>query len=132
MCLSLPFHMHVPACSVTQSCLTLCDPMDYSPPDSFVCGIFQVRILEWVAISSSRRSSPPRDQTCTSCIGQADFLPLNHLGSPFNVYTSGQYLISLHCVSRKPQSVTDTIRFILRHVVGYQGMGFEASRVTGN
>ena len=41
------------ACSVTQSCLTLCNPMDCSPPGS-VHGILQVRILEWVAISFSR------------------------------------------------------------------------------
>ena len=39
------------ACSVTQSCLTLCDPMDCSPPGSSVRGILQARILEWVAIS---------------------------------------------------------------------------------
>ena len=37
-----------------QSCLTLCDPMDSSPPGSSVHGISQARILEWVAISSSR------------------------------------------------------------------------------
>ena len=36
-----------------QSCLTLCDPIDGSPPDSPVPGILQARILEWVAISSS-------------------------------------------------------------------------------
>ena len=36
---------------------TLCDPMDYSPPGSSVHGIFQARILEWVAISSCRGSS---------------------------------------------------------------------------
>ena len=41
------------ACSVAQSCPTICDPMDYSPPGSSVHGIFQARILEWVAISSS-------------------------------------------------------------------------------
>ena len=37
-----------------QLCLTLCDPMDYSPPGSSVLGILQARILEWVTISSSR------------------------------------------------------------------------------
>ena len=42
--------------SVTQSCLTLCDPMDCSPPGSAVHGILQARILEWVAISFSRGS----------------------------------------------------------------------------
>ena len=46
---------------VAQSCLTLCNPMDYSLPGSSVCGIFQARILEWVAIAFSRRSSQPRD-----------------------------------------------------------------------
>ena len=40
-----------------QSCLTLCDPMDCSPPESSVHGISQARILEWVAISFSRGSS---------------------------------------------------------------------------
>ena len=40
-----------------QSCQTLCNPMDYSLPDSSVHGILQARILEWVAISSSRGSS---------------------------------------------------------------------------
>ena len=42
---------------VAQSCPTLCDPMDCSLPGSTICGIFQARILEWVAISFSRRSS---------------------------------------------------------------------------
>ena len=40
-----------------QSYPTLCDPMDYSSPGSSVCGIFQARILEWVAITSSKGSS---------------------------------------------------------------------------
>ena len=44
-----------------QSCLTLCDPMDCSPPGSSVRGIFQARILEWVAMPFSRGSSQPRD-----------------------------------------------------------------------
>ena len=47
----------------TQSCLTLCDPMDCSPPGSSVHEISQTRILEWVPISFSRGSSWPRDQT---------------------------------------------------------------------
>jgi len=50
--------MYVCVCSVTRSCLTLCDPMDCSPPAASVRGILQARILEWVAISSSRGSSP--------------------------------------------------------------------------
>jgi len=43
-------------CSVAQSCATLCDPIDCSPPGSSIHGIFQARILEWVAISFSRGS----------------------------------------------------------------------------
>ena len=54
----------------TQSCPTLCNPMDYSTPGSSVRGIFQARILEWVTISSSRGSPWPRDQTRVSCIGR--------------------------------------------------------------
>ena len=51
-----------------QSCPTLCDPLDHSPPGSSVHGILQARILEWVAISSSRGSSQQRDRNCISCI----------------------------------------------------------------
>ena len=53
---------------VTQSYLTLCDPKGCSPPGSFVHGISQARILEWVAIPFSRGSSWPRDQTQVSRI----------------------------------------------------------------
>ena len=56
------------ACSVTQLCPTLCNPMDCSPSGSSVHGIFQARILEWVAISSARGSPGPRDQTSVFCI----------------------------------------------------------------
>ena len=60
-------------CSVAQSCLTLCNPMDYSPPGSSVRGILQARILEWVAISYSRGSSQPRERTCISCLAGGFF-----------------------------------------------------------
>ena len=53
---------------VTQSCLTLCDHMDCCPPGSSVHEILQARILEWVAISFSRGSSQPRNQTWVSCM----------------------------------------------------------------
>ena len=43
--------------------LTLCDPMDSSPPGSSVHGILQTRILEWIAIPFSRGTPQPRDQT---------------------------------------------------------------------
>ena len=68
----------VRACSVAQSCLTLCTPMDCSPPGSSVHGILQARILEWVAICSSRGSSSPRDETHISSLlhWQVGSLPL--------------------------------------------------------
>ena len=58
-------------CSVAPSCPILCNPMDYSPPDSSVHGILQARMLEWVAMPSSKGYSWPRDGThisCGSCI----------------------------------------------------------------
>ena len=51
-----------------QSCPTLCNPMNYSLPGCSVHGILQARVLEWVAMPSSRGSSQPRDQTQVSCI----------------------------------------------------------------
>ena len=62
-----------------QSCPTLCNPMDRSPSGSSVPGIFQARILEWVAVPSSRGSSRLRDRTrisYISCIGRWALLPL--------------------------------------------------------
>ena len=67
---------------VTESRLTLWDLMDCSPPASSVHGIFQARILEWVAISFSRGSSPPRNWTCFSCIGRKVFYHWATKGSP--------------------------------------------------
>ena len=55
-------------CLIVQLCLTLCDPLDCSPPGSSVHGILQARILEWVAMPSSRGSSLARDQTQVSHI----------------------------------------------------------------
>ena len=61
---ALSFHV---ALACAQSCLTLCDPMDYNPPGSSLYGIFQGRILKWISISFSRRSSQPRYWTCVFC-----------------------------------------------------------------
>ena len=68
-------------CVCAQLCPTLGDPMDCIPPGSAANGVFQARVLEWVAISSSRRSSWPRDWTCVLCLlhWQVDSLPLHHL-----------------------------------------------------
>ena len=69
------------ACLVAQSCSTPCNPVDYSLPGFSVHGIFQGRILEWIAISSSRGSPWPRDQTYVSAL-QMDSIPLTHWESP--------------------------------------------------
>ena len=73
----------------TQLCQTLCNPMDCNTPGSSDNGILQARILEWVAMSSSRGSFWPRDQThvsYVSCIGRQGTLFKKHLrdfpGSP--------------------------------------------------
>ena len=66
---------------VAQSCLTLCDPMDYT-----VHGILQARILEWVACPFSRGSSQPRDWTQVSCI----------VGELFNSWATREALILLN------------------------------------
>ena len=62
--------------------VTLCDPMDCSLPGSSVCGILQARILEWVAMPSSRGSPQPRDGTHVSCIGRRVLYHWRHLRSP--------------------------------------------------
>jgi len=61
---------------ITQSCSTLCVPIDCSPPDSSVYWTLQARILEWVAISSSRGSLCPRDRAWVSCIAGGFFTVL--------------------------------------------------------
>ena len=60
-------------CWCAQLWPTLCNSMYYSLPGSSAHGIFQARILEWVAIPFSRGSSQPRDQTCISCVGRGFF-----------------------------------------------------------
>ena len=59
--------------SCSESCLTLCDPMDWSPPGFSVYGILQARILGWVAIPVCTGSSRPKDQTQVSCIASGFF-----------------------------------------------------------
>ena len=61
-----PFHLYACVANLFQLCSIFCDPMDCSLPGSSVHGIFQGRIMEWVAISFCRLSSQPRDQTHSS------------------------------------------------------------------
>ena len=63
---TMPFFKVEVKALVAQSCLTLCDPMDCSPPGSPVHGILQAGRQEWVATPFSRKYSPPRDQTQVS------------------------------------------------------------------
>ena len=71
--------------SVTQLCPIHCGPMDWSPPGSSAHRIFQARILEWSAISSSKRSSRPKDQTCL-LHWQADSSPREPPGEPMHTH----------------------------------------------
>ena len=65
----------------TKSCLTLCDPMDYSPPGYSVHEVFQARILEWVAISSLGDLADPTIELLSPAL-QANSLPLEQAGKP--------------------------------------------------
>ena len=92
--LPFPSPMHESESEVAQLCPTLSDPMDSS-----VHGIFQARILEWVAISFSRGSSRPRGQTgvsCISCFGRQILYHKNHLGSTVRQLVSIQFVHTLH------------------------------------
>ena len=68
-----------------QSCLILCNPVDCSPPGSSVHGISQARILEWVAVSSFRRSPQPGDQTQISCNCRWGFFTTEQPGKPISL-----------------------------------------------
>ena len=67
---------------VAQSCLIFCDLMDCSLPSSSAHGILQAKILEWVAVPSSRGSHQPRDWICVSCIA-GRFLQSESSGKPY-------------------------------------------------
>ena len=84
-----------------QLCQTLCDPMDCSPPGSSVPGIFQARILEHVAMFSSRGSSQLRDQTHISCLlhWQAGSLPLVQCGKQPKRRSASNLVLETVCTS---------------------------------
>ena len=65
----------------SHSLLSVCDRMDCRLPGPSVRGILQARRLEWVAMPSSRESSPPRDQTWVSCIGRQVLKTLDRQGN---------------------------------------------------
>ena len=90
---------------VVKLCLTLCDPMNYSPPGSSVRRILQARILEWVAISFSRGSSWPRNWTQFSYIA----------GRFFNIWATREaqltlgllIIITIDCVNFQPHWLSE-------------------------
>ena len=87
---------------VSLSCLTLCDHMDCSSPGFSVHGILQARILEWVAIASSRRSSQPMDQTWVSCIA--------------GKFSGEFYVDSGYKIDLKNATITPTVNVIKNHI----------------
>ena len=82
LCLPLPFELFC-CCLVVQLCLTLRNPLDYSPPGSSVCGILLVMLLEGVGMLFSRGSSPPGGEPMSpaSSALQVDSLLLSHQGN---------------------------------------------------
>ena len=82
-------------CLLAKLSLTLCDPMDYSLPGSSVHGIFQARILVWVAISCSQGSFQPKDQTSIFCTDKQILYQLNHLESPKRMISSLEQIIRM-------------------------------------
>ena len=77
MCMNIYIYVCVCVCMYSlfehaQSCPTLCNPMDYSPTGSSFYGLFQVKKLEWAAISFSNGSSRSRDRTHISCISYTE------------------------------------------------------------
>ena len=83
-----------------------CNPMDHSPPGTFVQGILQARILERVAVSYSRGSSLPRDRTCISCISLVQLSP--SVVSDF-LWSHGLQHARLPCSSPFPRASSNSI-----------------------
>ena len=104
----------VPAKSL-QLCLTLCDPMDCSLPGSSVHGIFQARILEWVAMPFSKGSSPPRDQTHFS---QVSWLGRQFLysGATWEAHLILMLMYLLNNLDCDKNSIQTTYLFIKTHL----------------
>ena len=99
--------------SVAQACSFLCDPVDYSPPDSSVHAILQARILEWVAVPFSRGSSQPRDPTRFPTL-QVDSLPseplvqFSHSVMSGSLWPHGLQHTRISCLSPTPRAYSDS------------------------
>ena len=133
---------------LSQSCLILCSPVNCNPPGSSVHGIFLARLLDWVAISTSRESSDPGIEpyspalqadsfffffnylfiyfifTLQYCIGfaiyqHADSLPLSHWGSSQNTGSNIQYPIINHNRKEYKKECACICIFIHTHIYIY-------------
>ena len=102
-------------CLVTQSCLTHCDPLDCSPPGSCVHGVLQARILEWVAMPSSRGSSQPRSPAL-----QADSLSPEPPGKLKNTEVGSLLLLQGNFLTQELNRGLLHCRWIL-YQLSYQG-----------
>ena len=96
------------ACSVAQLCLTLCNPLDCSPPGSSVHGISQARILEWVAISSFSLSSWLRIQPASPALADG-FFTAEPLGKPMLIFSAWKRRMqewrgSVYCLEARGRS----------------------------
>ena len=111
---------------VTQSRSSLFNSMDHSPTGSSVHGILQARTLEPVAISFSRGSSWPKDQTCLSCIGRRVIYHWATKGSLIWIYHNSflHLLVDVHLDHFLSGAVTYMIRICVykysyRHVLSF-------------
>ena len=100
--------IYIYICIKTQLCLTLCEPIDGSPPGSSVHGILQARILDWVAMSSSRGSSQPRDRSRSPAV-HAHSLHLSHQGS---THTHTHTHTHIHMALIDTKFLIDTLYYI--------------------
>ena len=116
---------HICECLVAQSCPALWDPMDCNLPGSSIHGIFRARILEWVAVPSSRVSFRRRDWTCFSCLlhwqagslpfelqgkPKTGFSPLDHQGSPYCLNVASPNWVKIqnsHWISKINMKITN-------------------------
>ena len=124
--------------SAAQSCLTLCNLMDGSPPGSSVHGIFQARILDFVAICSSRGSSRSRDQTrifCISCTAGRLFTaeppgkPHHNVETLFGSWFGRQ--TGFECVCMCVQMLINIYAFLCRETGMFLRQLVEKSSISG-
>ena len=118
-------HMCV-LCVVTQLCPTHCDPMDGNPQDILSMGILQARILEWVAMPSSRGSSQPRDCTQVSCIAGGLF-PIRATREALNILLK---TFGISWISLEHMLVDTGYWFYFRNRITFSSVQFSCSVVS--